>query len=52
MSASDHRTLVDRGAVSPSIRRQCALLGVAPSGAYRGPRPANDNEVEGIIYFV
>jgi putative transposase len=45
MSASDRRALVDRGAVSPSIRRQCALLGVARSGVYRLPRPANDNEL-------
>jgi putative transposase len=41
MSASDRRALIDRGA-SPSIRRQCALLGVARSGVYRAPRPANE----------
>jgi len=35
MSASDRRALIDRGARSPSIRRQCALLGVARSGVYR-----------------
>src|SRR5690349_21767290 len=45
MSAPDRRALVDRGAASPSIRRQCALLGVARSGVYRQPRPANDNEL-------
>ena len=45
MSASDRRALVDRGAASPSIRRQCALLGVARSGVYRQPRPANDNDL-------
>ena len=28
-----------------SIRRQCALLGVARSGVYRPPRPANDNDL-------
>jgi putative transposase len=28
-----------------SIRRQCALLGVARSGAYRQRRPANDNDL-------
>ena len=44
MSASDRRALIDRGAV-PSIRRQCALLGVARSGVYRAPRPANDNDL-------
>jgi putative transposase len=31
MSASDRRALIDRGEHSPSIRRQCALLGVARS---------------------
>jgi putative transposase len=29
---------------SLSIRRQCVLLGVARSGLYRVPRPANDND--------
>jgi len=46
MSASDRRALVDRGALSPSIRRQCVLLGVARSSVYRVPRPANDNDLE------
>ena len=45
MSASDRRALIDRGARLPSIRRQCALLGVARSGVYRTPRPANDNDL-------
>jgi putative transposase len=45
MSASDRRALIDRGATSPSVRRQCALLGVARSGVYRPPRPANDNDL-------
>jgi putative transposase len=45
MSASDRRALIDRGERSPSIRRQCALLGVARSGVYRAPRPANDNDL-------
>ena len=45
MSASDRRALIDRDAPSPSIRRQCALLGVARSGVYRPPRPANDNDL-------
>jgi putative transposase len=43
MSAPDRRALLDRGHVQLSIRRQCALLGVARSGVYRPPRPANDN---------
>lgn len=45
MSASDRRALIDRGAPSPSVRRQCALLGVARSSVYRPPRPANDNDL-------
>ena len=45
MSAPDRRALVDRDAGRPSIRRQCALLGVARSGVYRPPRPANDNDL-------
>jgi putative transposase len=46
MSASDRRGLIDRGAPSLSIRHQCGLLGVARSGVYRLPRPANDNNLE------
>src|SRR5437763_13290688 len=42
MSAPDRRMLINRSARSPSIRRQCALLGVARSGIYRPARPAND----------
>ena len=45
MSAPDRRALVDRDQCKPSIRRQCALLGVARSGIYRGARPANDNDL-------
>jgi putative transposase len=45
MSAPDRRGLIDRGARSPSVRRQCALLGVARSGICRAPRPANDNDL-------
>ena len=45
MSASDRRALVGRGAASLSIRRQCVLLGVARSGVYRVPRPANDSDL-------
>ena len=45
MSASDRRGLIDRGERSPSIRRQCALLGVARSSVYRTPRPANENDL-------
>jgi putative transposase len=45
MSAPDRKALVDRDHRAPSIRRQCALLGVARSGVYRPLRPANDNDV-------
>ena len=45
MSAPGRRALIDRAAGRPSIRRQCALLGVARSGVYRPPRPANDNDL-------
>jgi putative transposase len=45
MSAPDRRALIDRDRPEPSIRRQCALLGVARSGVYRGARPANDNDL-------
>jgi putative transposase len=44
MSAADRRVLIDRGEPL-SIRRQCVLLGVARSGVYRAPRPANDNDL-------
>jgi len=45
MSVPDRQALVDRDHREPSIRRQCALLGVARSGVYRKPRPANDNDL-------
>lgn len=45
MSAPDRRALLDRAHGKLSIRRQCALLGVARSGVYREPRPANDNDL-------
>jgi hypothetical protein len=44
MSAPDRRALVERGD-RLSIRRQCVLLGVARSGLYRPPRPANDDDL-------
>jgi putative transposase len=43
MSAPDRRALLDRSHDPISIRRQCTLLGVARSGVYRPPRPANDS---------
>ena len=45
MSRPDRRALLDRRHGRLSIRRQCALLGVARSGVYRPPRPANDNDL-------
>ena len=45
MSRPDLRGMLDRADKVVSIRRQCALLGVARSGVYRPPRPANDNEL-------
>jgi len=45
MSAPDRRALIDRDHGRLSIRRQCNLLGIARSGVYRPPRPANDNDL-------
>jgi putative transposase len=45
MSAPDRRALLDRDQGRLSIRRQCALLGLARSGVYRCPPAANDNEL-------
>ena len=44
MSVPDRRALVDSGG-APSIRKQCELLGLARSGVYRKPRPANDDDL-------
>ena len=46
MSASDGRAKLDRAHPELSIRRQCAMLGLARSGVYREARPANDNDLE------
>lgn len=45
MSVPDRRAKLDRGHPGLSIRRQCAMLGLARSGVYRRPRPANDNDL-------
>ena len=45
MSAPDRKAMLDRDDRRLSIRRQCALLGVARSDVYRSPRPANDNDL-------
>ena len=39
MSRPDRLAMVDRGHAAVSVRRQCALLGVARAGVYR-PAPA------------
>ena len=44
MSVPDRRALVDSGG-APSIRKQCELLGLARSGVYRKPHPANDDDL-------
>jgi putative transposase len=45
MSAPDRRGRLDWDHRELSVRRQCALLGVARSSVYRPPRPANDNDL-------
>jgi putative transposase len=45
MSAPDRRALLDLDHGKLSIRRQCALLGVARSSVYRQQQPANDNDL-------
>ena len=45
MSAPDRRAKLDRDHPHLSVRRQCAMLGVARSSVYRAARAANDNEL-------
>ena len=45
MSAPDRRAKLDCDHPLLSVRRQCAMLGIARSGAYRLPRPANDDDL-------
>ena len=45
MSAPDRRALLDPAHGKLSIRRQCALIGVARSSVYRPRQPANDNDL-------
>ena len=44
MSAPDRRALLDRGHERLSVRRQCALLGLARSGVYRAPPSAREDD--------
>jgi putative transposase len=43
MSAPDRRARLDRGHERLSVRRQCALLGLARSGVYRAPPTREDD---------
>ena len=45
MSAPDRRAKLDRDHPLLSVRRQCAMLGLARSGVYRLPHPANDDDL-------
>jgi putative transposase len=45
MSAPDRRAKLDRDHPALSVRRQCAMLGLARSGVYCLPRPANDDDL-------
>jgi putative transposase len=45
MSAPDRRALLDGDHSKLSMRRQCALIGVARSSVYRQRRSANDNDL-------
>ena len=45
MSTPDRRGMLDRADKALSIRQQCMLLGIARSGVYRPPRPANDDDL-------
>ena len=45
MSVPDRKEMLDRADRKLSIRRQCALIGVARSGIYRARKPANDNDL-------
>ena len=45
MNAPDRRAKLDRDQPVLSVRRQCAMLGIARSGAYRLPSAANDDDL-------
>jgi putative transposase len=45
LSAPDRRTKLDRDHPRLSVRRQCAMLGLARSSVYRPAAAANDNDV-------
>ena len=45
MSTPDRRGLLDPSHESLSVRRQCALVGVARSGFYRAKPPADEGDL-------
>lgn len=45
MSVPDRRKRLDRNDKKLSLRRRCALLGLARSGVYRPRKPANDTDL-------
>jgi putative transposase len=45
MSAPDRRAKLDRDHPRLSVRRQCAMLGIARSGVYRRPSAANADDL-------
>ena len=45
MSAPDRRAMVERSGKDLSMRRQCALVGVARSGIYRPKRVAGADDL-------
>jgi putative transposase len=45
MSRAERRAMVERGRAGLSVRKQCALLGVARSGIYRQPAPPEPDEL-------
>jgi putative transposase len=45
MSAPDRRAKLERDHPLLSVRRQCAMLGIARSGVYRLPHPGNDDDL-------
>jgi putative transposase len=45
MTRAERVAMIDRGRADLSVRRQCALLGLARSGVYREPAAPNPEEL-------
>ena len=45
MSGPERLAMIDRGRTDLSLRRQCALLGLARSGVYRQPAAPDPEEL-------